>query len=56
MAEYLGQPDLSASAKLTGARATSILLQTLHLGGLGSRFHNSRFQRALQGWIDGVKI
>jgi polyvinyl alcohol dehydrogenase (cytochrome) len=59
MAEYLGQPDVSASAKLTGvcARDLDPPPDPPIWAGWGVDLRNSRFQRALSAGLDrdGVK-
>ncbi len=54
MAEYLGQPDLSASAKLTGvcARDLDPPPDPPIWAGWGVDLRNSRFQRALSAGLD----
>jgi polyvinyl alcohol dehydrogenase (cytochrome) len=54
LADYLGQPDLSASAKMTGycARDLDPPPNPPIWAGWGVDLHNSRFQRALSAGLD----
>lgn len=58
LANYLGQPDVSASARMAGycARDVDPPLNPPIWAGWGVDFHNSRFQRALSAGLDRESV